>query len=279
MNTPAHYRIRRLAASAALVVSAVVLVVALGLPAHAGGSDSPTPYTVDAAGITLPAGEVFQAHGHVNVRTNLGDAGIHFDPYNNQPGGAWIGKSHIPWSAFGFKTKKVCVTWVQLSQFNEHFGEGGQTPVGKGCKPTSTPKPTPSPKPEPSPEPSPSTTPSPEPIPSPDPTPTPEPSVTPAPEPSSTPEPDTSVTPVPEPSEAPTASPIPGPEAERTSGASSTGPIYATPDTIEAPTSGHTDSTPVLASTGPAVRTPLSIAAVLALVGAGVVLTRKRWAA
>ncbi|HWJ84528.1 MAG TPA: hypothetical protein VNR62_03815, partial [Cellulomonas sp.] len=122
-------------ASAATVPSAVSAVVV-----PAGGSDSPTPYTVTAAGITLPDGMTFQAHGHVNIHTTLGDRSIHFDPNNNQPGGAWIGKSFIPWSAFGLEGS-FCVTWVQIGGFNEHFGEGGQDPV---CvDPTPDPEPTP----------------------------------------------------------------------------------------------------------------------------------------
>ena len=115
-----------------------VLLVSVGITAFptatfATGSDSPTPYTVDATGVTLPAGATFQDNGHVNVKTNQGDKGIHFESLNNQPSGQWIGQGFLPWSAFGFDTATLCVTWVQLSQYNEHFGEGGQSPVGIGC--------------------------------------------------------------------------------------------------------------------------------------------------
>lgn len=116
----------------------IALTVALGIAlvptaAHAGGSDAPTPYTVDAVGITLPAGVTFPDNGHVNIKTNLGDFGLHFESLNNQPSGQWIGQSHLPWSAFGLDPAKVCVIWVQVSMYNEHFGEGGQPPVGAGC--------------------------------------------------------------------------------------------------------------------------------------------------
>lgn len=106
--------------------------------AEAGGSDAPIPYDVTDAGVILPKGETFPAHGHVNVRIDGQGYGIHFDPNNNQPGGAWIGKNFIPWTAFGVDTG--CVEWVQIHGFNEHFGEGGQTPV---CFGDETPEPGP----------------------------------------------------------------------------------------------------------------------------------------
>lgn len=109
--------------------------------AFAGGSDSPTPYEVTVEGVTLPDGETFPAHGHVNVRIDGVGYGIHFDPNNGHPGGQWIGASFIPWSAFGVDTG--CAEWVQLSQYNEHFGEGGQDPI---CFGDETPEPEPEPE-------------------------------------------------------------------------------------------------------------------------------------
>jgi LPXTG-motif cell wall-anchored protein len=126
---------------AAFVVALMLMLmgmVAGAGTAFAGGSDSPTPYSVSDAGVTLPGGETFQDNGHVNVKANQGNKGIHFESRNNQPSGQWIGKNFLPWSAFGYDTDTVCVTWVQLSQYNEHFGEGGQKPVGKGCETTPT---------------------------------------------------------------------------------------------------------------------------------------------
>lgn len=102
--------------------------------AYAAGSDDPTPYTVADTGLTLPAGQTFVDGGHVNVRTNQGHRGMHFEALNNQPSGKWIGQNFLPWDAFGFDTDTLCVEWVQVGEFNEHFGEGGQEPVGRGCE-------------------------------------------------------------------------------------------------------------------------------------------------
>lgn len=142
------------------LIGTLLGVVVFATAARAAGSDSPTPYTVDKTGITLPAGQTFPAHGHVNVRwTNPdGAAGVHFDPNNGQPGGVWIGQPSIPWTAFGVPAG-ACVAWVQVSTFNEHFGEGGPPPM---ClteeepwtpepQPTETPTTTPAPSPTPSP--------------------------------------------------------------------------------------------------------------------------------
>lgn len=120
-------------------------VLALVVPAvsYAGGSDSPTPYDVTVDGVTLPEGEVFLAHGHINVRIDGVGYGIHFDPNNGHPGGAWIGESFIPWTAFGIESG--CIEWVQIHGFNEHFGEGGQDPV---CIDEPAPEPEPKPEPE-----------------------------------------------------------------------------------------------------------------------------------
>lgn len=93
-----------------------------------GGSDGVTPYSVTKDGLTLPAGCFFEDNGHVNIKTSVGPKNIHFESRNNQPSGQWIGQSFLPWSAFGL-TGDFCVTWVQMSAFNEHFGEGGQKPV------------------------------------------------------------------------------------------------------------------------------------------------------
>lgn len=117
----------------------LALVLGLGAPALAGGSDSPTPYTVGLDGITLP--KPLEAHDHINVRANQGPSNIHLDPNNNQPGGKWIGKTYVPWGAFGYDTETLCVTWVQIAGYNQHFGEGGQQSVGKGCGSTPPEKP------------------------------------------------------------------------------------------------------------------------------------------
>lgn len=106
----------------------MIEALALAAVLYASGSDAPTPYTVTSAGIALPGGVVFEDNGHVNIKTTAGDKGIHFEALNNQPSGQWIGKDFLPWSAFGLDGD-FCVSWVQISEFNEHFGEGGQEPV------------------------------------------------------------------------------------------------------------------------------------------------------
>ena len=150
---------RRAALVLVSVVAAGVLVALVAGPAVAGGSDSPTPYTVDVDGITLPDGYVFADGGHVNVNTDEGAVSMHFEGKcvdrtdaecagKRHDDAQFIGQSFIPWSAFGLPDF-FCVLWVQLSQFNEHFGEGGQSPV---CVGDSVPSPSPSPSvtPEPS---------------------------------------------------------------------------------------------------------------------------------
>lgn len=118
------------------------LFLALGLVAvpsiaNAAGSDNPTPYTLSVEGITLPSGDTFQDNGHVNIRYTQGvngaeqGAGIHFESLNwpdDHPKKFYIGKDFIPWTAFGLEGE-FCVTWVQISQYNEHYGEGQQKPV------------------------------------------------------------------------------------------------------------------------------------------------------
>lgn len=126
------------ALSAAAIAAALVL---LPTAAHAAGSDSPTPYTVTAAGLTLPAGTTFEANGHINYRVTAPDGtgersfNVHQSiPHNNVwPRAAYVGQGFYPWTdhpdfsaAF---PDGYCVTWVQVSLYNEHFGEGGQAPV------------------------------------------------------------------------------------------------------------------------------------------------------
>ena len=155
------------AASAAALAAILAIAPAAGAVAvssistgeryqSTGGSDAPIPYTVDATGITLPAGYQFDDNDHINVRTNLDPSAnlhainLHLEKLNGQASGQWIGKSHIPWSAFGL-SGSFCVEWVQISDINEHFGEGHQDPV---CvDPTPTPEPTTEPTTEPTMEP------------------------------------------------------------------------------------------------------------------------------
>ncbi|KAM0789741.1 hypothetical protein ACM66B_006596 [Microbotryomycetes sp. NB124-2] len=114
-------------------------------------SDSCTPYSVLPGGVQLPSGTTFQANGHVNYQAvpcsqydpsknqsylNPGSNwtpqsfGMHFDPNNNQPGGAYIGKSLFDWGqAAAAMPGGFCITWVQIDFYNQHYGEGGQKPI------------------------------------------------------------------------------------------------------------------------------------------------------
>ncbi len=110
--------------------------------ATGGGSDDPTPYTVDVNGITLPEGVTFPDGGHVNIKTTQGNPGIQFESLNqpdDSPKKIYIGKSFIPWSAFGL-TGDFCVKHVQVSMYNQHYGEGGQPAVCISTTPPPTPK-------------------------------------------------------------------------------------------------------------------------------------------
>jgi len=116
----------------ALAVAVLGIIYLSPSAANAAGSDAPTPYSVTAQGVQLPAGTTFEANGHVNYKTTLRSGGVHFDPNNNQPGGAFIGQSFFPISL----APGECITWVQVSLYNEHFGEGNQAPV---CAPPAEP--------------------------------------------------------------------------------------------------------------------------------------------
>lgn len=272
--------IRRIFSIAALAAG----VLLLASPAWAG-SDRPTPYTVTAKGIQLPAGVTFGDGWHVNSKTSQGDKGLHFeakcvDRTDAECAGErheiaqYIGKSFLPWSAFGFDKKTLCVTWIQISAFDEHFGEGGQPPIGKGCtKPSTTPTPTPSPSETPTEEPTA------EPTDEPSETPTDESTAEPTEEPSETPEPSESPTPTPtpDPSETPTpsASPTPAVSPSETPPSSTPLPtIDATPAATVLAEEAGIDTLPETGSTtGPLV------ALGVALTATGVVLAwagRKR---
>ena len=122
----------------ATLTAALILVPTA---AHAAGSDAPTPYTVTATGLTLHGGTTFEEHGHINYRvTDLDGTGstqfnVHQSvPHNNQwPRAAYVGMSTYPWADHPAFLESFpdghCITWVQVSLFDEHFGEGGQDPV------------------------------------------------------------------------------------------------------------------------------------------------------
>jgi type V secretory pathway adhesin AidA len=182
------------AAVAALVALAALMIY--GGPSYA----TEAPYTVSAEGVTLTGGATFEAHGHVNYRTTERSGGVHFDPNNGQPGGAFIGQSFLPIDL----EPGECIVWVQWSSTNYHYGENGEPPV---CAPEPTPTPTPTPTPEPTPEPTPTVTPTPTPEPTPEPSVTPTPQPTPT-EPVATPTPTPTATATPQPSPSATPSPV-----------------------------------------------------------------------
>lgn len=257
--------------SAALVLSPSVAVA---------GSDSPVPYTVTAAGITLPEGVTFPAHGHVNWTTSWARHGVHFDPNNGAHGGKYIGQSFLPFNL----EPGECVTWVQVSMFDPHFGEGGQSPVCRDAEQTPTPGPSEpqepavptdeQPTPEPTPEPTEETpwTPEPTPAPTADPTPSESPtsvpsqrptSPSPAPEPTSmqptqpSVEPSPSATELATPGSEPTPAVVPSEPGSSDSG--------ATPDAVGTAAA----SAPLeLAATGPGAGAA-ALASLLLVAGVG----------
>ncbi|GAA3798959.1 hypothetical protein [Cellulomonas soli] len=119
---------RRALAAATLTVLALLTSAT---SATAGGSDDPTPYTVTSSELELPAGDTFGEHDHVNVAYTTafgtGSANLHTG-IPGSPGADVIGQGEVSWSRIGVPTG-ACITWVQVSGFNEHFGEGGQSPV------------------------------------------------------------------------------------------------------------------------------------------------------
>lgn len=230
------------------------------------GSDSPTPYTVTADGVTLPEGTVFPAHGHVNYRTTERSGGVHFDPNNNQPGGAYIGVGFFPIAL----APGECLVWVQVSLYDEHFGEGGQPPV---CRPAVV-ELTPEPIPEPSSTPTPT-------LPQ-KPSPTEEPTWGPSEQPTDTPSPGP-VVPAPKPNGEPTSAPSPGvplsapPVTPPTTPAAQSGsPALPDPTTASTP-SPVTVTAPrhELPVTGGTLRY-LIIAVVLTSVGAGMAIYSRK---
>lgn len=138
-------------------IAAIAITVLV--PSATASATSPDPYTVDATGITLTDGSVFEDGGHVNVEVEGRDDHInfHFDskclapatgvddrPECFQPivaaNGAtaheiaqFIGETTIPWSAFKL-TGEFCITWVQISHLGAHFGVDFGT---KWCQETS----------------------------------------------------------------------------------------------------------------------------------------------
>lgn len=274
---------KRLARTAILAVMVAGMALA-ATPAEAAGSDDPTPYTVTAQGITLPAGAVFHDGDHVNLETTDGRRwSAHLEAKcitrtdaecagTRHDHAQYIGASYMPLAALGL-TGEYCVKWVQLAAHPEHYGEGGQPPVCTTVPPTDEPTDQPTtPEPEPSwtapPTPEPSSSPEPESSPSPTSAP---PSSSPSPSPASPSEP--SSEPSPEPGE---GSPSTRPASTPSRTSSSPSPVDRTPSTAPSapssrtsrtltPPSASSDTAPELAATGPSRSTAmLAVGVVLA---------------
>src|SRR4051812_38243772 len=92
---PARHVRRASTAPSRAVLLAGVTAAAVLLPAaaaSAGGSDSPTPYSVTASALVLPTGTTFEANGHINYTvTKLdGTGATSFNVHESVPSnGLW----------------------------------------------------------------------------------------------------------------------------------------------------------------------------------------------
>lgn len=173
-----------------------LLLVGSWTSATAGGSDGEPPYAVTPTALVLPAGDALDAHDHVNVAYDLGrrtgSANLHVEPGTGT--GRFVGRGSVTWQEVGVPAG-ACITWVQVSGYDEHYGEGHQRPV---CTTGPTPSPTPTDEASPTPSPRPSRTPDCPPSATPTPTATPylpPPPREPTPEPSPSTSPSTTPTP------------------------------------------------------------------------------------
>ncbi|KAK9897027.1 carbohydrate-binding module family 1 protein [Cystobasidium minutum MCA 4210] len=137
------------AASAAVYVGRQNDTSACTNQATSDGCTDPV-YTIGSDGsVNLSNGGTLPASGHINFQyipysqyTGSGSyrskpstwspvgCGMNFDPNNNQPGGAYIGQGSFPFSAAcTLPAEGYCIIWVQYSNANQHYGEGGQGPV------------------------------------------------------------------------------------------------------------------------------------------------------
>ena len=252
----------RAAAATALPLVTLLLVASSPSGAWAGTSDGPVPYAVTAEGLTLAPGDTFANHDHVNVqythRGRTGSANLHIE--GTRSTGGLIGKNAVRWDTVGIP-ENSCITWVQVSKYEEHYGEGGQEPV---CSTTCRPTPKPSYPPQPSPSPSPTSYPTYPPRPKPTPT------ATPTPPPVEEPTPGPTVPPVDEPApspepEAPTPEPTPDETTPAPAPSESTPPsddVTPTPvPSLSSPVAPDDDEEVVVAGPSP---TPSFPSAVLA---------------
>lgn len=126
--------------------AAALLLLSVG-PAAAGGTEDPPPYTITSDGLTLPDGVTFRESDDVNVEFTVDGhpmpkVNVHIESQNDDPDAWLIGESFLPWSYVLPSATEVCVTWVQVHDYNEHFGSGEQKPVCTTDAPAPTPSPT-----------------------------------------------------------------------------------------------------------------------------------------
>jgi len=138
---------RTVLAAAVPAVTGLLLVSGAAGAWATGSDDTHVPYDVTADGVTLPAGDTFSESDHVNVRYTYrgkdGSAQLHIE--HDRRTGKVIGKHSVSWETVGVPDGS-CITWVQVSGYDEHFGEGHQQPVCQvKCRHSAKPTPTPSP--------------------------------------------------------------------------------------------------------------------------------------
>jgi hypothetical protein len=129
----------------------VILVAGFGAAASEVRADE-QPFTVTAEGVTLPDGQTFPDGGHVNIQATGPHNDLHFEAKcidrvvaecaTLHDAAQFIGKSFIPWSAFGL-SEGDCISWVQVAGIPKHFGDAGEAPICLGGTPSTT-DPTPS---------------------------------------------------------------------------------------------------------------------------------------
>lgn len=198
------------------------------------------PYTLTRDGIQLA--QPFEPNGHLNART---DAGVTFNIHaeakcitrtdaecagKRHDVAQYIGATFIPWTVIGIPAD-ACITWVQRSGANYHYGEHGEPAY---CLTEE----------EPCPSDTPTTTPT-------TPAPTPEPTVpaTPTPDPTTSPEPSSSPSPTTEPSSPPSTPTTPATTSPSETPANTDPTTTSAAPTPSTPAAALTTATPTTATT------------------------------
>ncbi len=146
------------ASAAAVLVAVSLSLIGVAGSAAAAGSGDAIPYTLTTTSLTLPSGHTFNSGGptsdgnityiplsqyvagqsYTNQGSNWTLVNINFHIEQNAGFGAsMIGKATLPFdsaaSGGAFRgtlpTTGYCIVWAQVDGYNEHFGEGSQTPL------------------------------------------------------------------------------------------------------------------------------------------------------